>query len=53
MAKPIITTNTVGCKDVVDDGINGFLCEVKNSQDLADKMERILNLSQDQREAMV
>lgn len=52
MAKPIITTNTVGCKDVVDDGINGFLCEVKNSQDLADKMERILNLSQDQREAM-
>lgn len=52
MAKPIITTNTVGCKDVVDDGINGFLCEVKNSQDLADKMEKILNLSQDQREVM-
>ena len=25
MAKPIITTNNVGCRDVVDDGINGYL----------------------------
>jgi len=49
MEKPIITTDVVGCKEVVDDGINGYLCEVRNSKDLADKMEMILNLSDDER----
>jgi len=52
MQKPIITTDNVGCRDVVDDGVNGFLCEVKNAKDLADKMEKMLNLSAEQREAM-
>ena len=32
---PIVTTNTVGCKDVVEDGVNGFLVPVKNSIELA------------------
>ena len=49
MAKPIITTNVPGCKEVVDDGVNGYLCEVKNSKDLANKMEMMLNLSDDER----
>jgi glycosyltransferase involved in cell wall biosynthesis len=52
MAKPIITTNTVGCKEVVENGINGFLCEVKNAQDLALKMKEMLFLSEDQRKLM-
>jgi glycosyltransferase involved in cell wall biosynthesis len=45
MAKPIVTTNTPGCKDVVEDGYNGYLCKVKDSSDLAKKMEKMLNLS--------
>ena len=49
MEKPIITTDNVGCKDVVDDGVNGYLCEVKNSKDLADKMEKMLKLSEEER----
>ena len=32
---PIITTNTVGCKDVVEDGKNGFLVPIKDSIALA------------------
>ena len=32
---PIVTTNTVGCKDVVKDGLNGFLVPIKNSISLA------------------
>lgn len=52
MAKPIITTDNVGCRDVVDDGINGYLCEVKNPEDLADKMEMMLSLSDKQRDDM-
>ena len=52
MAKPIITTNVVGCKEVVEHGVNGFLCEVKNTQDLAFKMKDMLFLSADQRKLM-
>ncbi len=52
MAKPIITTYNVGCKDVVDNGINGYLCEIKNVDDLTEKMEMILNLSEEDRIVM-
>ena len=52
MEKPLITTNNVGCKEVVIDGYNGFLCETKNSKDLADKMEKFLFLSQAEKERM-
>ena len=52
MAKPIITTNVAGCKEVVEHGVNGFLCEAKNIQDLALKMKEMLLLSEDQRKLM-
>ena len=52
MARPIVTTDAVGCREVVDDGINGYLCNPKDASDLADKMERIVSLSHAQRMAM-
>jgi glycosyltransferase involved in cell wall biosynthesis len=52
MARPIVTTDSVGCRDVVDDGINGFLCEPRDASDLADKMERIAAMSRAAREVM-
>jgi glycosyltransferase involved in cell wall biosynthesis len=52
MAKPIITTNVVGCREVVEHGVNGFLCQVKNAQDLALKMKKMFFLSEDQRKLM-
>jgi glucose-1-phosphate thymidylyltransferase len=42
---PIITTDAVGCREVVDDGHNGFLCKVRDAGDLAEKMERMLSLT--------
>lgn len=45
MAKPIVTTNVPGCRDVVEDGVNGFLCEKEDAADLADKMEKIIQLT--------
>ena len=48
MGKPIITTNVVGCKEVVEHGVNGLLCEVKNAQDLALKLKDMLLLAEDQ-----
>jgi glycosyltransferase involved in cell wall biosynthesis len=52
MEKPIIATNVAGCRDVVDDGVNGFLCKVKSFQDLADKMEAMISLSERERRNM-
>lgn len=49
MAKPIITTNNIGCKDVVDHNINGYLCEIKNSKDLEVQIEKMINLSEEER----
>jgi glycosyltransferase involved in cell wall biosynthesis len=52
MARPIITTDAVGCREVVDDGVNGYLCQVRDAADLAAKMEQILSLPSEQRAEM-
>lgn len=52
MGKPIITTDVPGCRQVVDDGVTGFLVRVRDAADLADKMERMLSLSEAERRAM-
>ncbi len=49
MSLPIITTNVPGCKDVVKDGYNGYLCEVKNYESLAEKILDMLSLSGEER----
>ena len=51
MGKPIVTTDTVGCREVVNDGYNGFLVPVKNSTILADKIEYLIKHS-DKRKTM-
>jgi N,N'-diacetylbacillosaminyl-diphospho-undecaprenol alpha-1,3-N-acetylgalactosaminyltransferase len=43
MEKPLITTNVPGCKETVVDGQNGFLVESRNSQELAKKIEILVN----------
>ncbi len=52
MSKPLIATNVPGCKDLIDDGKNGYLCQPKNSKNLAEKMEKMLNLNKKNREKM-
>lgn len=43
MSKPIVATNTYGCRDVVTDAVNGFLVPTKNAQALSEKIEMLLN----------
>lgn len=45
MSRPLIATNVPGCKEVIEDGISGYLCESHNSDDLANKIEKMVLLS--------
>jgi glycosyltransferase involved in cell wall biosynthesis len=52
MARPVIATDVPGCRHVVEDGVTGFLCEVRSSSSLAEAMSRILDLGDAQRQQM-
>ena len=43
-ARPIITTDRSGCREVIDDGINGFVVKQKDSADLIKKIEKFIAL---------
>ena len=43
-ARPVITTNRSGCREVVDNGINGYIVEEKNSLNLINTIENFINL---------
>ncbi|NPV29982.1 MAG: glycosyltransferase family 4 protein [Firmicutes bacterium] len=42
VGRPVITTDSPGCRETVKDGVNGFLVPVKNSVALAEAMERFI-----------
>lgn len=50
--RPIITTDRSGCREIVDDGINGYMIRVKNQEDLDVAVEKFLSLSNVQRKNM-
>ncbi len=52
LAKPIITTDAPGCRDTMDDGVTGFLCRLRDADDLADKMQRMIEMDREHFEAM-
>jgi glycosyltransferase involved in cell wall biosynthesis len=52
MGKPMIATDVPGCNNVVIDTKNGFLCKMKDSKDLADKMEMMFGLEDQDLELM-
>lgn len=52
LARPMITTDVPGCRDVVEDGVAGLLCQVKDAESLADAMRRMIALTPAERQAM-
>ena len=50
--RPIITTNRSGCREVVDNGINGYVVKEKDSNDLIEKIAMFLTLSVKERSEM-
>ena len=51
-ARPIITTDRSGCREVIDDGVNGYVVKQQDSKDLIEKVEKFLKLSVAERKAM-
>lgn len=47
MGKPCITTDAPGCKDSVEDGISGFLCQTADAESLKECMQAFLLLDQE------
>lgn len=44
MARPVIATDVPGCRAVVDNGVSGFLCDVRSADSLSAAIERFLAL---------
>lgn len=52
MARPLIATDVTGCRDLVEDGVNGLLCAPRSASDLARAMRQMAELPIDRRAAM-
>jgi glycosyltransferase involved in cell wall biosynthesis len=52
MGKPIITTDEVGCRETVEDGVTGYLCKSRDAADLAEKMRFIMSAPKEKLEQM-
>ena len=44
IGRPVITSDIPGCKEAVNDGKTGYLTEVKNADDLYEKMKTFVDL---------
>ena len=52
MGKPLISSNIPGCKEIIDDGINGYLFEARNVKQLVEKIEKFLSLDDEAKNQM-
>lgn len=52
IGRPIITSNIHGCLEAVDEGKNGYLCQVKDGEDLYLKLKKFIELPYEERKAM-
>ena len=52
MGKPVITADTPGCRDAVEDGVTGFICRPRDVDHLEECMRRMLGMSGEERHRM-
>jgi glycosyltransferase involved in cell wall biosynthesis len=48
MGKPVITTDSVGCRDTVEDGVTGWLVGARDVQALVGSMSHLLRMPHEQ-----
>lgn len=52
MGRILIATNAVGCRDAVDDAVNGFLVPVKDANSLSEAMRKVILMNHEEQVAM-
>ena len=52
MGKPLISCDVPGCREIVRDGVNGFLCEPKDADSLEAAIRRMIDMSETDRRRM-
>jgi glycosyltransferase involved in cell wall biosynthesis len=52
MGRPIVATNVPGCREVVENGVNGLLCEARDAASLTAQLAAMLDLPQAERQKM-
>lgn len=52
MGKPLIASDIPGCKEIIEEGFNGYVFDVKSAESLAEKLQRFIELNQSERELM-
>jgi glycosyltransferase involved in cell wall biosynthesis len=52
MGKIIVASNSPGCSEVIDDDINGYLCEPQSLSSLMDCLRKVIKLSSEERNEM-
>lgn len=52
MGRPIITTDNPGCREMVTEGVNGYVVPVKDAHALADAMKRFVCLKEERKTDM-
>lgn len=52
MERPCITCDTTGCREIVEDGVTGYLCKVQDAGSLAAAMKRMAGLPPETRQVM-
>ena len=52
IGRPVITSNIHGCKEAVEPDVTGFLCNVRDAEDLYIQMRRMVTLTPAQRKEM-
>lgn len=50
--RPVIASDIPGCREIFDDGITGFACEPKNADSLISAVQKLLNLTNEERKNM-
>ena len=52
MGRPLITSNIHGCLEAVQDGVTGYLCNVKDADDLYEKMKQFIEVPYEEKKEM-
>jgi glycosyltransferase involved in cell wall biosynthesis len=52
MSKPLIATDVTGCRNLINDQDSGYICKVKSTDDLAEKLIKMYSISAEKRKNM-